>query len=246
MKWTARTHAGQKRPLNEDSYLVPEKDSLLFAVADGIGGHLAGEVASQLAVASLLEYTGAHASHVDELTMRAAFRVANEAIYDQSHEVMNQRGMGTTMSALWLRGEGGIVGHVGDSRIYLFRDGALQLLTRDHTLVEELLEMGEITEEEARNHPHRNIVTRALGTSSNERVDTQRIDVIGDDIFLLCTDGLTSYLTDEELGESCAAILEGEAGLDEMADELLETALARGGHDNITLIIAQNTGGATA
>ncbi len=242
MKFTARTHPGQIRPLNEDSFHLPDRKMELFIVADGMGGHLAGEVASSLAVSSLLNYTKKHEDKADELTMRAAFESANAAIYDQARQVAAQRGMGTTMSVLWVRGGQGIIGHVGDSRIYLYRDDALQLLTRDHSLVEELLAMGEITKDEARNHPHRNIITRALGTSSHERVDTQRIDVNPGDVYLLCTDGLTGYYEDAEIECLLARLYSEAVDMDALADELLKKALERGGHDNITLILAQSPG----
>jgi PPM family protein phosphatase len=221
------THPGRKRRRNEDAYVVQPP---LFAVADGMGGAQAGEIASRLAAEALRE-GAADGSGQEQLAM--LIQTANRRVYERASEDASVSGMGTTMTvALLVRGEV-LIGHVGDSRAYLIREGALEQLTQDHSLVGELMRSGKLSQEEAETHPQRSVITRALGTDPDVDVDTITIEARPGDIFLLCSDGLTTMVGDEAI----LRIVEDRRGdLDAAADALVKTANRGGGDDNITVV----------
>jgi PPM family protein phosphatase len=223
------TDVGRQRNSNEDALVCSPP---LFAVADGMGGARAGEVASGMAIAVLEEDTDAGAAPV-EAHMADLVREANRRIYELSTDDESRRGMGTTLTVARLH-EGDVsVAHVGDSRAYRLRDGELEQLTNDHSLVAELERSGQITAEAAVHHPQRSIITRALGPEPDVEVDTYTIAGREGDVFLLCSDGLTGMISDDEV----ASILRGSPGLDEAAGELVRAANQSGGKDNITVVL---------
>lgn len=225
------TDIGQVREGNEDSYLV---EPPLFAVADGMGGHRGGEVASQLALETLEARFRASTG-----TLAEQVRAANEAVFARSAADRKVSGMGTTLTAVQVRGDGAHLVHVGDSRAYLLRAGSLRQLTQDHTLVQRMVQAGEITAEEADVHPHRNVLTRSLGTDPEVVVDEQDVGLLEGDRLLLCSDGLTSMVTEGQI----QAILEATPPAQEAADRLVRAANNAGGVDNITVVVLDVLGG---
>jgi PPM family protein phosphatase len=221
------THPGRKRRHNEDAYVC---EPPLFAIADGMGGARAGEVASGLAAAALQtnEVNGTGAERVVAL-----MQAANRSVYERSSQDADVAGMGTTMTVALVEDGGVVFGHVGDSRAYVLRDGELEQLTDDHSLVAELVRGGKLSAEEAEHHPQRSVITRALGTDPDVDVDTFTVEGREGDVFVLCSDGLTDMLADEEIGEVLA---ERRESLEEAADELVRRANKAGGQDNITVV----------
>ena len=223
-----RTDVGRQRSANEDSLVVSPP---LFAVADGMGGARAGEVASAVAVEAV---EGAkESSEPAEAQLASIVREANRRIYDLAVADESRRGMGTTLTLAKLHGDEVSLAHVGDSRAYRLRGGELEQLTRDHSLVAELERSGQITPEVAEHHPQRSIITRALGPEPDVEVDTYTLTGREDDLFLICSDGLTSMISDDEVG----SILRSTGPLDAAADELVRAANQSGGKDNITVIL---------
>jgi PPM family protein phosphatase len=224
------TNPGRKRRRNEDAYVC---DPPLFAVADGMGGAQAGEVASSLAAAALKERGDGDVGgeeRVAELIQEANRRVHQRALDDESVS-----GMGTTMTVALFHPDGAIsIGHVGDSRAYLHRDGTLEQLTDDHSLVAELVRRGELSPEEAEVHPQRSVITRALGTDPDVDVDTFTVQAAAGDVFLLCSDGLTTMVDADTIGEIVDG---GRRDLHAAARALIREANARGGDDNITAVL---------
>ncbi len=225
-----RSDVGRQREANEDSYYEPA-DGPVFAVADGMGGAQAGEVASKIAVETFEEERDAEAP--PEKQLEGIARKANKRIYELAQQDESRRGMGTTLTSVFVRGQEVSIGHVGDSRAYRLRDGELERLTRDHSLVAELERTGQISAETAEHHPQRSIITRALGPEPDVQVDTHTHAARAGDVYLLCSDGLTSMLSEEEVG----AILRREGSLDETAEELIRAANQSGGKDNITVVL---------
>ncbi|MDK2821089.1 MAG: family protein phosphatase [Clostridia bacterium] len=234
MQAEALSHTGLVRPGNEDYYIV-NMEKGLFAVADGMGGHQAGEIASHLALEALAEKLFSDSSGDPLSRILAASTFANEVVYRSSLSSQDRNGMGTTLTVFWVNGNKGYLTHIGDSRAYLFRNGQLKVLTNDHSYVGELVRNGEITIEEARQHPYRNILTRALGTNSVAEIDTWEMDLFEGDCLLLCTDGLYEVIEDDEL----AMILSRYQDLAKATRELINLALARGGPDNITVVLVR-------
>ena len=232
-----RTDIGRVRSQNEDAAWYDEARHV-YAVADGMGGHLAGEVASRLAIEAVQRMARRHA-RADTLVLRETVRQANEAIARHAQNHPQCAGMGTTLSLMWRGGRYMYIAHVGDSRIYRLRGGRLEQITQDHSLVEELVRARIITREEARTHPRRNIITRALGTQGDNEPDLLAADTQPGDVWLLCTDGLSGMLPDETI----EAVMRREIPLDEMADSLLSQALEAGGRDNVTLILCREEEG---
>lgn len=224
-RFAAATDVGLVRANNEDAYLAAPP---LFAVADGMGGHRAGEVASAAALRALREGAG----H-DTDSLVAAVHAANRAVHAEATANPDLAGMGTTITALMASAGSAQIVHVGDSRAYLFRDGRLRRLTQDHTVVDRLAREGKIPAEEVERHPQRSVLERALGVSPEVDVDVQLLDVRPGDRMLLSTDGLTSMLADDEIG----AILLDESDPQVAADRLIEEALAAGGKDNVTAVV---------
>ena len=223
-----RTDVGRQRTANEDSLVVRPP---LFAVADGMGGAKAGEVASAVAVEAV---EGARDSGEPvEAQLAGIVRDANRRIYDLAVADESRRGMGTTLTLARVHGDEVSLAHVGDSRAYRMRDGELSQLTRDHSLVAELERSGQITAEAAEHHPQRSIITRALGPEPDVEVDTYTLAGRDGDVFLICSDGLTSMISDDEV----ASIVSSAGSLDEAADTLVRAANQSGGKDNITVIL---------
>ena len=224
----AATDVGRVRDHNEDSYLV-DGDLRLVAVADGMGGHLGGEVASATALETF------HSRYTQGHDLRDAIVAANDAVFERSTGDDTVRGMGTTLTAAVLADDGEtlVFGHVGDSRAYLLRDGELRRITTDHSLVEELMQAGELTEEEAERDPRRSMITRAVGLEPDVDVDLYPLAVQVGDRLIFCSDGLTDMLREEQVAATAAA----EPDPDRAAQELVDGANAAGGVDNITVIV---------
>jgi len=226
------THPGRKRRLNEDAFVC---EPPLFAIADGMGGARAGEVASGLAAAALQEnqVNGTGAERVVAL-----MQAANRSVYERSTRDADVAGMGTTMTVALVEDGGITFGHVGDSRAYVLRDGELEQLTDDHSLVAELVRGGKLSAEEAEHHPQRSVITRALGTDPDVDVDTFTVDGRQGDVFVLCSDGLTDMVADDEIG---AVLSERRESLEDAANELVRRANKAGGQDNITVVAFELT-----
>ena len=224
-----RTDPGRKRRRNEDALVL---EPPLFAVADGMGGAQAGEVASRLAAAAFREYHEADDLEPEE-RVRAIIQEANRRIYERAQSDTEASGMGTTVTAALLESAGVAIGHVGDSRAYRLRGGELEQLTSDHSLVADLMRSGRLTPEEAETHPQRSVITRALGTDREVDVDSLTVEAEPGDLFLLCSDGLTSMVADEGILE----IVRDAASLEEAAKALVKAANRGGGEDNITVIL---------
>ncbi len=225
----ALSDPGRRRRRNEDAYVVQPP---LFAIADGMGGAQAGEVASRLAAAALEE--GSSGSGDGRERVEALVQEANRRVYKRSSEDPDASGMGTTITAALV--DAGVVwiGHVGDSRAYLLRDGALQQLTEDHSLVAELVRSGRLSAEEAQTHPQRSVITRAVGTDADVDVDTFPIEPRPGDVFLLCSDGLTDMIDD---GTIAGIVQEHRDDLEAAARTLVAAANRGGGEDNITVVV---------
>ena len=236
MAATLRTHVGRVRQQNEDAAWMDEKLAI-FAVADGMGGHQAGEVASMLAIEAVKRMARANAEPGITL-LREAVSEANEAILGHAQKNPECAGMGTTLSLMWKRKDYMYIAHVGDSRIYRLRGGVLEQITEDHSLVAEFVKSGLITQEQARTHPRRNIITRALGTPGETEPDILATDTKKGDIWLLCSDGLTGMVEDAEIER-----ILNRCSLERAADMLLKQALRAGGRDNITLILYRDEEG---
>jgi PPM family protein phosphatase len=253
INYAAKTDVGMKRDNNEDNLLVfPEQN--LFAVFDGMGGHAAGEVASAIAVNEVKDfftYTGKDEDatwpfkaerdkNYDENRTMTAIKLANQRIIEQSEQDGAKKNMGTTAVMVHFverngSGAKAVVAHVGDSRVYLFRDAHLERVTIDHSLVEEYLRLGKITAEEAKTFPQKNIILRALGQQKIVDVEVNELAPEAGDVFLLCSDGLSGMVSDEMM----QSILQRSNGLDSAVKKLIDTANANGGVDNVTVVLAQ-------
>lgn len=243
MRIGALTHPGLVREKNEDYFLVVKSETqeyFALIIADGMGGHNSGEVASFTAADYMAEFFKAKFSqinkdsaNVDELLIQAV-KEANRKVYDEAQESTSNTGMGTTLSFALVMGSHVKIGHVGDSRVYLFRDNNLEQLTRDHSYIEELLKAGSITKEEAKTHPRRNIITRALGNEDDVMPDIYTTDLLPGDILLMCTDGLTNMLDEIEISNTLRLGEEPEV----ICTKLVELANVKGGDDNVTVLAA--------
>jgi len=247
--YQAITDVGRKRKGNEDSVFV-NPESNLFVVADGMGGHAAGEVASRLAVDAINDFV-VLTSGDDEITwpfgldenmsydgnrLKTAVRFANKKVLEATRERTEYEGMATTVAAVLVDGDTANLAHVGDSRVYLFRQGVLTQLTSDHSWINEQIQSGVISADQARSHPLRNVVTRALGGKPDLQVDMQVHRMQGGDVLLLCSDGLTTMLPDDEIAEVMA---ENQQDVGQAARALVDAANARGGEDNITVLLLE-------
>jgi serine/threonine protein phosphatase PrpC len=229
---TVVSHTGRKRRHNEDAYVCRPP---VFAIADGMGGARAGEVASSLAAAAVeTDDVGGDGKE----RVAAMIQAANRSVYERSSKDAEVAGMGTTMTVALVEDAGVTFGHVGDSRAYVLRDGALEQLTDDHSLVAELVRGGKLSAEEAVHHPQRSVITRALGTDPDVDVDTFTVDAREGDVYVLCSDGLTDMIGDDEIGE---VLSERRVRLDDAAHELVRRANKAGGQDNITVIAFEVT-----
>ncbi len=236
----AKTDLGCVRENNEDKYefFQPEDEDVLarkgsfYAVADGMGGHAAGQIASEIALKTAIKAYYADPSPVVEESLRSALQQANALIYDAARAITERNGMGTTMTALVIRGEEAFIAQVGDSRCYRLRGNKIRQLTEDHSWVNEQLKRGALTEEEAAMSPFRNVITRSLGNNPSVEVDifTEELEV--GDVFLLCSDGLSGEVTADEMRSAMQNSSPSQAAWD-----LVNLALERGGRDNVTVLI---------
>ena len=238
----ARTDVGIVRQGNEDNYFAEaDVQRGVFVVADGMGGHAAGEVASEMAVQiisrTLLPLTCMKDKHARDL-MQQSLKDANRAIYERMLNETDKQGMGTTASVLVLCDHGYLIGQIGDSRIYLLRDGALTQITKDHSYVQEQVDAGLLTPEQARYHPYSNVITRCVGASDDVEADIYEGDIRAGDVFLLASDGLTGMVDDRRLQQ----LLLARSGPGRIVDALIAEANNRGGLDNITAIVIQIDG----
>jgi serine/threonine protein phosphatase PrpC len=245
--YEARTDVGRKRKGNEDSLFV-NPEQRLFVVADGMGGHAAGEVASKVAVDAINEFV-CLTSGDEEITwpfgldenisydgnrLKTAIRYANRKVIDATKERSEYEGMATTVAAVLVDDVAANLGHVGDSRAYLLHEGRLSQITSDHSWVNEQLQNGALSAEQARTHPLRNVVTRALGGKPDLLVDMQSRRMEPGETLLLCSDGLTNMLTDEAITDICRSAGDD---LKKAAQDLVNAANNRGGDDNITVVL---------
>jgi protein phosphatase len=235
----ARTDVGMIRSGNEDSFFAHATPQAgLFIVADGMGGHAAGEVASEMAVQivarELSPIADLHGDGVRE-KVSLALREANRAIFERTLAESDKQGMGTTASVLMLSGKRYLIGQVGDSRIYMLRDGGLKQLTKDHSYVQEQVDAGLLTPEQARYHPYSNVITRCVGAGESIEPDTFAGEVKPGDVFLVASDGLTGMVDDRRLQQ----LLLSRATARRVVDALIAEANYRGGLDNITAIVVQ-------
>lgn len=232
MKAYGATHVGRVRAVNQDAYYLPEAGESFAVVADGMGGHKAGEVASAMAVSEFTRWLRC-APVPSEETVNYAVHEANRIIHRTAQRETDKSNMGTTLVAVWVDDEQVIECNVGDSRAYLLRDGSLSQISRDHSLVGELLEEGKITKQEAMHHPHKNYITRAIGTSSMVQPEIRTLDRKSGDVWLLCSDGMSNYIDDGEIER----ILCGQTDRERCVRQLIDMALERGGADNITVVL---------
>jgi serine/threonine protein phosphatase PrpC len=223
------THAGRKRRRNEDAFV---REPPLFAVADGMGGAQAGEVASRLAAAAFREFHEADELDPEE-RVAAIIQEANRRIYERARSDAQASGMGTTITAALVSDGSVAIGHVGDSRAYRLRAGKLEQLTEDHSLVADLVRSGRLTPQEADAHPQRSVITRALGTDLEVDVDTFTVEADADDVFVLCSDGLTTMVDDEEIAKAVA----NADSLEHATKALVKAANRAGGEDNVTVVL---------
>ncbi len=243
MKVVGLTHRGRERARNEDCFLVRSAHPCyLLAVADGMGGHAAGDRASSLAIASLERLWAESVPQANGesriLLLRQMFNEANILLLQEAAADQDKQGMGTTLTAGLLYETHIVIGHVGDSRAYLVEEGFISLLTEDHSLVRQMVNAGTLSLEEAREHPQRHVLTRALGTAPDLEVDILEYDLAEGSTLLFCTDGLTSLVEDDEI----AACIKMYSDTRQAAAELINLANARGGYDNITVVLATGIG----
>jgi PPM family protein phosphatase len=223
------TDVGRQRQSNEDSFVEAPP---LFAVADGMGGARAGEVASRMAVEAFADSGGV--GDEPEARLAEIARAANRRIYELARsDPGSYRGMGTTLTAAMVHGREIAIGHVGDSRLYRLRDGKLDRLTTDHSLVEEYVKAGRLAPEDAESHPQKSIITRALGVEEDVEVDTLTCDASDGDVYLLCSDGLTSMVSEEDVAE----VIRSAPSLEQAGRTLIDAANQAGGRDNITVVL---------
>lgn len=243
------TNKGMERPRNEDScYAASRSYHAFMVVADGMGGHRAGNIASEIAAKEAerawqrADLEGLLPGEGSRTFITGFIDKANRRILDQAEKSLTEKGMGTTVTAALLCGARLTIGHVGDSRAYNISDGKISQLTKDHSFLEQMIETGRITAEEARTHPKRHILTRALGISPDLKIDVDELEVEFGSTLLLCTDGLTNMLRDEEI----LAVVQTKPDPQHIAETLVKMANERGGHDNITVIVATGIGGQQA
>lgn len=233
------TDIGRKRKVNQDYVYTSEQPignlPNIFIVADGMGGHNAGDYASKVTVETIVEEVASCFEKNPIMIMGKAIEAANEAIYKKSHESSEFEGMGTTVVAAVFIGGYLQVANVGDSRLYIINDKEIRQITRDHSLVEEMVRMGGIPRTEARNHPDKNIITRAVGVNEAVEADFFTVELTEGDTVLMCTDGLTNMLEDEEIRMT----ISGGRDIVEKAQALVKTANENGGRDNISVIIIE-------
>ena len=246
---SGQTHVGMKRNHNEDNLLLLPEERL-FVVADGMGGHSSGEVASKIAVEEVAEffrmtsqdleitwpYKMDKQKNYDENRLATGVKLANMRIFEKASSETKYKGMGTTIVTVYFAKDSEVVvGHVGDSRVYFFRDNTLRQVTEDHSLLNDYLKAKKLTPEEIEAFPHKNVIVRALGMKDTVNVDINRVEPKDGDIFLLCSDGLSGMVPDKQIEQ----ILQSQPDLDKACAQLIDAANANGGNDNVTCVLAQ-------
>lgn len=244
------TDVGCTREHNEDDFYLAQGDEALCVVADGMGGHRSGEVASAMAIRVICEYyrettvdgngdellvQGEHQMRLDEYRLVKAIRTANRAVFQAASSSELYRGMGTTIVSGFFTERGVYLAHIGDSRVYRFRDDKLEQQTEDHSLANEYVRMGILRQEDVEHFPYKNVITRACGLTDEVEVDVSYREVQAGDLFLFCSDGLSDMVNDREIAE----VIRNESNLEALARELIERANNNGGADNITVILAR-------
>jgi protein phosphatase len=238
VKFGASSDIGLVRSINQDSYYIPVNTALpLFMVADGMGGHNAGEIASVMAIDKIREWMAENSTDLTNVrtikkSIVKSVEYANRHIYNHAKEIEGCKGMGTTLTMLYVFDDKIVVGHVGDSRAYLITSNEISQMTQDHSLVQQLLVEGKISKREAKSHPQKNVITRAVGTSSDIEVDVLTLDIKKDDIVILCSDGLTNMVAEEELKD----LFIDETDIQKACEKAIEGAKLKGGSDNITVL----------
>ena len=236
----AKTDIGKAREINQDYYYIspyPEQDLKLYILADGMGGYKGGDVASSLATNAAKEYIQNHFEDIDKQKesilnlITNAMAYANQTVYEESKKSEELEGMGTTLEICLIYNNKAYMGHIGDSRIYRMRNGILRRLTKDHSYVQKLIEDGKITREEAKTHPKKNMLTKALGCTPFVEPDIRARNIEPNDIYIMCTDGLTNMVTEKQISDII------KRDINKAADELIKEANRFGGYDNITVII---------
>lgn len=244
----AYTHKGKVRKRNEDYFYIPNKTKGvedIAMVADGMGGHNAGDLASRMVVEHILEYFYQHKNNIKSIddvrdAIHQAMQNANQKVYEYSITDAMYSGMGTTLTLAYFFEDTVCIGHVGDSRGYIIREGELKQITKDHSLVQELLENGSITPDEMQHHPQKNVITRALGTDKHVRIDYYEVKMQPNDALILCTDGLLNHVNIEDKIE----FIMSNRLPQHIAEKLGKKALDGGGIDNITVVVAKYLNGA--
>ncbi len=246
---SGQTHVGMKRNHNEDNLLLLPEERL-FVVADGMGGHSSGEVASKIAVEEVAEffrmtsqdleitwpYKMDKQKNYDENRLATGVKLANMRIFEKASADTKYKGMGTTIVTVYFAKDSEVVvGHVGDSRVYFFRENTLRMITEDHSLLNDYLKAKKLTPEEIEAFPHKNVIVRALGMKDTVTVDINRVEPKDGDIFLLCSDGLSGMVPDKQIEQ----ILQSQPDLDKACAQLIDAANANGGNDNVTCVLAQ-------
>lgn len=239
MKTFSMTHAGMRRETNQD-YMYTSEIPVgnlpnLFLVADGMGGHAAGDYASRFTVEKVVDYARQSAKREPVAILRAAVKEANELLLAQASTDPQKEGMGTTLVAAVVDNDRLYVANVGDSRLYVLNQEKIVQITRDHSLVEEMVRLGEMDKEEAKDHPDKHIITRAIGVFADVHVDFFETVIKPGDIILMCSDGLTNMVDDENIRQ----IVRGQRDIAERTEKLIETANRNGGRDNITVVIVE-------
>lgn len=250
LEYAGQTDIGLKRGHNEDTFAV-DADYNLYMVADGMGGHSSGEVASRMACDAITDFFRETADDADMTwpykmekgvgyeanRLSVSVKLANLRIHECAQSNPAQRGMGTTVVTARFSDESLIIGHVGDSRVYVLRDGRLEQLTEDHSLLNDYIKMKDLTPEEIENFPHKNVIVRALGMKETVQVDLLTVTPRSEDVYLMCSDGLSGMITDDEMQEILEENLS--AGLTETCAALIDAANAAGGTDNITAVLVR-------
>ncbi len=249
LRYAGNTHVGMKRSHNEDNLAILA-DENLYMVADGMGGHASGEVASQMAVETVADFFRETSKDEDitwpykmekgrkyeENRLAAGIKLANLRIYETAAQNAAQRGMGTTMVALAFSGNSAFLGHVGDSRIYRLRGEELEQVTEDHSLLNDYIKMKDLTEQEIENFPHKNVIVRALGMKETVQVDVAHEEPEPGDLYLLCSDGLNGMINDQIIRE---VMLENRDDLEDCCNALIQAANDGGGNDNVTVVLVE-------
>ena len=249
LRYAGNTHVGMKRTHNEDNLCVVAEENL-YMVADGMGGHAAGEVASQMAVETVADffrettrdeevtwpYKMEKGRRYEENRLAAGIKLANLRIHEMGVQNPEKKGMGTTLVALFFAGNTAYVGHVGDSRVYRLRGDELEQVTEDHSLLNDYIKMKDLTPQEIENFPHKNVIVRALGMKSTVQVDVNHEEPESHDLYMLCSDGLNGMINDKTIR---SIMIENRGELEKCCNKLIQAANENGGTDNVTVVVVE-------